>query len=233
MPKRNRPENTIFLLHPTRRYIYKIICENPGTYFYRLMKHGTAPISSATLLYHLGKLEEDGLIKSDKIDGKRIFFPRNLRTKELERAYMLLKNKNALKIFHYILDHDIEQCFQNEIARQLDLHHDTIRHHATRLADAELIIKEKRGKHNFFSIGRLGDEILEGSMKVFSEAYIRFIISKFADYCHFPEIISRTRDQLTIRVVCPHEDDIILTLDISGWTLEGMEELEETPTPTP
>ena len=72
------------------------------------MKHGTEPISSATLLYHLGKLEEDGLIKSDKIDGKRIFFPRNLRTKELERAYMLLKNENALKIFHYILDHDIE-----------------------------------------------------------------------------------------------------------------------------
>ena len=218
---RYRSDEKLFLLHPTRRNIYKILCENPGTYFYKLMKQGSSG-SSATVLYHLNKLEDDGLITSAKIDGKRIYFPKNLRTKEIERAYMLLKNKNALNIFLFIVNN--KSCFQNQMAREFSLHHDTIRHHATRLTDAELIEKKKDGKHVFFSIGRVGTAILEGSIILFSEAYIRFIISKLADDCHFPEIVSRTRDQLTIRVVCPGEDDIMLSIDISNWDVPIIED---------
>ncbi|MHA1520370.1 MAG: winged helix-turn-helix transcriptional regulator [Promethearchaeota archaeon] len=218
MSYRRNSEAKIFLLHPTRRNIYKIICENPGTYFYRLMQHGEDGISSATLLYHLSKLEEDDLIHSAKIDGKRIFFPKNLRDFETERAHMILKNKNARNIFLYILNH--EGCFQNEIARELEIHHDTVRHHVVKLVDSEMVEKIKEGRHVRFNIGRLGEEILEGSMMLFSEAYIRFIISKLADDCHFPEIVERTHDRIVIRVVCPQEDDIELSIDISGWTIE-------------
>ncbi len=221
MPYRRSSEDKLFLLHPTRRQIYKIICENPGTYFYKLMDTGT--VSSATLLYHLSKLEEDELITSEKIDGKRIYFPRNLRSKEIERAYMLLKNRNAARIFLYIVNN--EKCFQNELAREFNLHHDTIHHHISHLVDAELVEREKEGKLVKFRIGRLGRDILEGSLVLFSEAYIRFIISKLADDCHFPEIISRTSKELTIRVVCPGEDDIELTIDISGWSIEIIEDL--------
>jgi DNA-binding transcriptional ArsR family regulator len=226
---RNTLEDKLFLLHPTRRSIYRIICENPGTYFYRLMSEipkYDKKVSSATLLYHLSKLEEDGIIKSDKIDGKRIFFPKNLRTKEIERAFMLLKNNNARKIFLYIVNFD--NCFQNQLARALNLHHDSIRHHVLRLKDAELIDREKKGKHVRFSIGRLGREILEGSLSIFSETYVRFIISKLADDCHFPEIVSQTAEKLIIRVVCPREDDLELSIDISHWTIDYDEgEIEE------
>ena len=44
-----------------------------------------------------------------------------------------------------------------------------------------------------------------------------------ADDCHFPEIISRTSNQLQIRVVCPNEDDIELTIDISNWSTDLVE----------
>lgn len=186
------------------------------------MQHGEEGISSATLLYHLSKLEEDNLIDSAKIDGKRIFYPKNLRDFETERAFMILKNENAREIFLYILNH--ENCFQNEIAREMNLHHDTVRHHISKLADAEMVEKHKEGRQVHFKIGRLGKEILEGSMILFSEAYIRFIISKLADDCHFPEIIERTHDRIRIRVVCPQEDDIELSIDISGWTIEEAED---------
>jgi predicted transcriptional regulator len=219
---RRNSEDKIFLLHPTRREIYKIICENPGNYFYRLMQHGEDGISSATLLYHLSKLEEDDLIHSAKIDGKRIYFPKNLRDIETERAFMLLKNENARNIFLYILNH--ADCFQNEIARELEIHHDTVRHHISKLVDAEMVEKYKEGREVHFLVGRLGKEILEGSSILFSEAYIRFIISKLADDCHFPEIIERTNDRIAIRVVCPNEDDIELSIDISGWTIDDIED---------
>jgi DNA-binding transcriptional ArsR family regulator len=181
-------------------------------------------ISTATLIYHLSKLEEDGLITSEKIDGKRIYFPKNLRNKELERAFMLLKNENSEKIFAYVLNND--GVYQNELARVLNVHHDTIRYHADRLEDAELIETEKQGKLTKFHIGRLGKEMLEGSMNIFSEAYIRFILSKLADDCHFPEILSRTKDELVIRINCPGDDDITLSLNISNWVLE-FEEVNE------
>ena len=132
---------------------------------------------------------------------------------------MLLKNENAQAMFLMILNSG--KCFQNEIAKELGLHHDTIRHHALRLLDAELISKERDGRRVFYSIGEFGKQILEGSMNLFSEAYIRFIISNLADHCHFPEIVSRTKDKLEIRVVCPHEDDIFLSLDISGWSIDN------------
>jgi DNA-binding transcriptional ArsR family regulator len=224
MPQSSINLEKLFLLHPMRRNIYKIICESPGTYFYRLMSEipkYDKRISSATLIYHLSKLEEDGLITSEKIDGKRIYFPKNLRTKELERAFMLLKNDNASKMFVFILNND--GCYQNELARVLDVHHDTIRYHTERLEAAELITKEKDGKLVKFHIGRVGLEILNGSMNIFSEAYIRFILSKLADDCHFPEIISRTQDELVIRINCPGDDDITLTLNISNWTMDIQE----------
>lgn len=221
MPRSSINLDKLFLLHPMRRNIYKIICETPGVYFYRLMSEipkYDKRISSATLIYHLSKLEEDGLITSEKIDGKRIYFPKNLRTKEIERAFMLLKNENAAKIFMFILNND--GCYQNELARELNVHHDTIRYHTERLEAAELITKEKDGKLTKFHIGRLGLEILNGSMNIFSEAYVRFILSKLADDCHFPEIISRTKDELVIRINCPGDDDITLTLNIANWTID-------------
>ena len=81
--------------------------------------------------------------------------------------------------------------------------------------------------------------MLEGSMNLFSETYIRFILSKLADECHFPEILNRTKDELKIRINCPGEDDIILTLNISNWVLdveeiiptsEGSNEQKDAPT---
>lgn len=212
--------NKLFLLHPTRRTIYKIICENQGTYFYRLINEVSnidKKISTATLIYHLKKLEETDLISTDKIDGKRIYYPNNLRNAQIERAYALLKNKNALKIFLLILNNDGTFKNQNEIARDLNVHHDTIRYHTNRLEDAGLISKTKDGKLVEFEIGELGKELLKGSSKVFTQGYIRFLIKKLEDTCHFPEIIEQTRDKLTIRIVCKDEEDILLTLDLSGW----------------
>ncbi|MBD3349933.1 MAG: helix-turn-helix domain-containing protein [Candidatus Lokiarchaeota archaeon] len=210
----------LMLIHPTRLQIYKIICERPGTYFYRLMSElpkYTDKVSSATLIYHLKKLNEAKLIETAKIDGKRIYYPKKLRDFEAERAYMLLKNENALKIFEYVLNN--ESPFQNEIARELDVHHDTVYYHTQHLIDAGLISKEKDGKYIRFKISEIGENLLEGSLNIITDEYIRFILSKLADSCHFPEVIEKSTRFLKIRVVCPDEDDIEISIDLSGFEL--------------
>ena len=219
MPK--KPQK-MFLLHPTRWNIYKILCESPGTYFYQLMSElpkYSEKVSSATLIYHLKKLTEKNLIQTAKIDGKRIYYPNNLRDVEAERAYMLLKNDNARKIFQYILNKGNEKPFQNEIARELDVHHDTIYYHTQHLCDAGLIEKEKEGKFIKFSIGELGKKLLEGSLNVMTAEYIQFIMTHLADSCHFPEIIEQDESKVIIRVVCPDEDDIELSISLEEFDI--------------
>jgi len=208
----------LILIHPTRLQIYKIICESPGTYFYRLMSalpNYVEKISSATLIYHLQKLSEEKLIDTTKIDGKRIYFPINLRDSEIERAYMLLNNENAKKIFLYVVNKD--NAFQNEIARALNLHHDTIYYHIQHLCDAGLIEKEKEGKFARFHIGQIGKKLLEGSLNVITEEYIHFILSKLEDHCHFPEVLEKTKTHVKIRVVCPNEDDIEIEIRLKDF----------------
>lgn len=218
---KQKETDKLFLLHPTRWQIYKIICESPGTYFYRLMSElpkYSDKVSSATLIYHLKKLNDADMIETVKVDGKRIYFPTNLRSFEAERAYMLLKNDNARHIFQYIINH--EESFQNEIMRALNVHHDTIYYHIKHLVDAGLVQKEKRGKFSYFKIGKVGKELLNGSLNIMTEEYIHFILEKLSDSCHFPEIISKTENSITIRVVCPDEDDIELTIMLSDIEAE-------------
>jgi predicted transcriptional regulator len=217
MPKRN-PK--LFLLHPTRWQIYKMIAEVPGTYFYKLLKElpkYSEKVSSATILYHLKKLGEEGLLNTAKVDGKRIYFPNNLRNGEIERVFMLLKNENAKKIFQYIVNN--KNPFQNQIARELNVHHDTIYHHTKRLIEAGLIEKEKQGKFTCFSLGTVGKDLLAGSLNIMTEEYIQFILEKLSDWCHFPEIISKTENTVVIRIVCPKSDDIEISISLGSFEL--------------
>jgi DNA-binding transcriptional ArsR family regulator len=206
MPK-TAIENKLYLLHPTRWQIYKIISENPGTYFYKLMSElpkYSDKVSSATI----------------KVDGKRIYVPKNLRDLEAERAYMLLQNENARSIFLYVLNHD--KPFQNEIARELNVHHDTIYYHTQRLMDAGLIESEKEGKFIRFKIGAVGNSLLEGSLNIISDEYVRFVLSQLADVCHFPELISKTNNSLVIRIVCPDQDDITLEIKLADYNFTSI-----------
>jgi DNA-binding transcriptional ArsR family regulator len=179
--------------------------------------------SSATIIYHLKKLNEEKLLKTEKVDGKRIYFPTGLRDVEIERIFMLLQNENARLIFQYIINND--KPFQNEIARELNVHHDTIYYHTTHLEDAGLITKIKEGKFTRFSVADLGQELINGSLNVITEEYVNFIFDKLSSSCHFPEIVERTNDILRIRVVCPDEDDIELTISLADFQVSLISDL--------
>lgn len=223
MPKN---KENLLLLHPTRWSIYKIICENPGTYFYKLMNevaNFSDKASSATIIYHLKKLNEEKLLETEKVDGKRIYYPTGLRNVEIERIFMLLQNDNARLIFQFIINNN--RCFQNEIARELQVHHDTINYHVSHLEDAGLIVKEKEGKFTRFKVAELGEQLIDGSLNVITEQYVHYIFSKLSSSCHFPEIIEKTKSHLKIRVVCPNEDDIELTISLSDFQISLISEI--------
>jgi DNA-binding transcriptional ArsR family regulator len=217
MPKRQKRK--VFLLHPTRREIYKAICELPGIYFYNLINEladsERASLSFGTLSHHLRKLEESGLIASTKIDGKRVYYPKRLRDPEIERTFTLLRNENARKIFLYIVNN--ENCYQNEIARALGLHHDTVSYHAEKLAEEFLIEKEKDSKVVKFTVGERGKQLLQGSLNLITAQYVHFLETKIKEGCLTPQVIEQTPTSVTIRISCPREDDIEFSINLKDW----------------
>ncbi|NHJ87146.1 MAG: helix-turn-helix domain-containing protein [Asgard group archaeon] len=210
-------------MHPLRREIYQLVCETPGSYFFEIVSELAAP--QGTLSWHLRMLEKDGLIKSEKFGGKRLFFPKMLRSESAEKAFAILKNDTAAKVFDHIINNP--GCYQSEIADKLNIHHDTVRHHILRLQEAELIDIIRDGRTVKYFPGELGKELINGSLNVLSERYIRFLLDKLEEGCMTPEIIERDLQSISLRIECPNSEDIYLKIQLGPWETKAVDEEED------
>ena len=200
-------------MHPLRREIYQLVCETPGSYFYEIVSALDSP--QGTLSWHLRMLEKDGLIKSAKFGGKRLYFPKMLRSESAEKAFVILKNSTAAKVFDHIVNNP--GCYQTEIAEILGIHHDTVRHHIVRLAEAELIDIMRDGRTVKYFPGDLGKELINGSLNILSERYIRFLFDKLEEGCMTPEILERDLTSISLRIECPNHEDILMKIELGPW----------------
>ncbi len=211
------------LMHPLRRNIYKLICESPGAYFFQLASELSA--AHGTLSWHLKMLGRAGLIQTMKFGGKRIYYPKVLRSAQVETAYVALKSKTARKIFSYILNN--EGCHQLAIAESLKIHHDTVRWHASKLRKAGLIDVMREGRRIRYYVGDMGQKIVEGSLNLITESFIRFLCDKLEEDCLHPEVIEKDRGHVIIRIQCPRSQDIELAINLETWSFTEEEEEEE------
>jgi DNA-binding transcriptional ArsR family regulator len=202
------------LLHPFRRDLYQVLCENPGTYLLELVDMLESPLG--TLTWHLRILEREGLVKSIKFAGKRLYFPKMLRSQEAEKAYLTMRSDTAQRIFLFVLNN--QGCYQEQMAENLGVHHDTVRWHVSRMEEVGLlkVIREGRKKRHY--LAELGDSLLAGSLNVISESYVLFLMEKLEDGCLNPEIRERTPERVTIRIDCPEKgQDCFITIKLKEW----------------
>lgn len=214
------------LLHPIRREIFKIICETPGSYFYDLTKEfgddSTNPSSPATVQWHLRKLINAGLIDTVKHGGKRVYYPKGLRDKDVEKAYTILRNKTAKEIFQFIVNN--ENAYQKQIASAIrdGVHHDTVRWHTQRLAEVGLIEERSEGRMVKYQIGSLGRKLLDGSLNVLKENFTFHLTNILKENCLYPQVLEQSKDKLVIKISCPGSDDIEFEIKLEEWSLEDM-----------
>ncbi|NHK31492.1 MAG: helix-turn-helix domain-containing protein [Asgard group archaeon] len=203
-----------------RREIYQLVCETPGSYFFEIVSALAAP--QGTLSWHLRMLEKDGLIKSAKFGGKRLFFPKMLRSESAEKAFAILKNGTAAKVFDHIINNP--GCYQTEIAEKIGIHHDTVRHHISRLAEADLIEIIRDGRTVKYFPGELGKELINGSLNVLSERYISFLLDKLEEGCMTPEVVERDMHSISLRIECPNSEDIYMKIELGPWETRTSDE---------
>ena len=125
--------------HDQRRALYTTIVENPGSYLSEL--ETTTDLSLSTVRHHLRVLEEENLIETEKIRGKRRFSPVGAVDVTLRAALAEEATRRLLET----LD-SLGRARNDRLADELDLDPSTISHHLVRLEEANLVVRESDGR---------------------------------------------------------------------------------------
>ena len=125
------------LEHPMRQQLLRAIQERPGIHLRELASaHDTAVTNTQ---WHLRKLEQATLVKTQKVQGRRLYYPvqggQESKTKAIENA--ALRNPNAERVTEFLAAN--AGCNQRALAEALGMNPGTVRWHLRKLESAGLV----------------------------------------------------------------------------------------------
>lgn len=132
-----------------REQIYKAIEKAPGLHFRELQRRTNLAVGS--LQYHIDYLQRAHLIRTDR-HGKfvRYYTIRGKQLGEDTRTMSLLRQPSLRQICMFLLTR--RSANNAKIASHLNLSPSTTSWHVTKLVDAEILGKRRRGRKTFFYI---------------------------------------------------------------------------------
>lgn len=125
------------LEHPMRRSLLDQVEESPGVHLRELAnRHGTAVTNTQ---WHLRKLEMAGLIKTEKVQGRRLYYPTRggVAVKEQAIKNAAVQNPNAQRILDHLGANP--GCNQRNMAEALEMNPGTVRWHLRKMESANLV----------------------------------------------------------------------------------------------
>ncbi len=141
------------LEHPLRAAILETVQSTPGIHLRELaQRHDTAVTNTQ---WHLRKLEMAGLVRTQKVAGRRLYYPTaggvNSRQEALQNA--ATQNPNAAAI-HEFIQYEAG-CNQRKLADELAMNPGTVRWHLRKLEEAGLIRSVPEGTQTrYYSTAR-------------------------------------------------------------------------------
>lgn len=129
-----------------RRRIYEYILENPGVFYYDIVK--TLNISSHVVRWHLNMLVLFNFVNKIKIENHDIYFDVSISQKKAEAIYYI-SNDKCRKIIEYlkINDHGITKT---QLSKDLSMHLNTISKYLEGLENIRLLIRKKFSKKTLY-----------------------------------------------------------------------------------
>ena len=133
------------LEHGMRQDLLNTISAKPGIHLRELAtQHGTAVTNTQ---WHLRKLEQAALVKTQKVQGRRLYYPvqggQESKTKAIENA--ALRNPTAERVTEFLAAN--AGCNQRALAEALGMNPGTVRWHLRKLESAGLVRVIQEGAH--------------------------------------------------------------------------------------
>ena len=132
-------DDTDLLENPHRRAIYETIRADPGRCLTVVSEESDVALSTAR--HHLRVLEEEGLIRSTLVRGKRRYVPVGDHDVELQAALDDSATRAVLETLAAI-----GPATNGRIADELDRDPSTVSHHLSALEDDGLVVRERDGR---------------------------------------------------------------------------------------
>ncbi|MCA1818758.1 MAG: winged helix-turn-helix transcriptional regulator [Halobacteriales archaeon] len=125
------------LQHPLRQALLQTVQAEPGAHLRELAaRHHTAVTNTQ---WHLRKLEMANLVKTQKVQGKRVYYPVQGGVATRDRAIQnaALRNPNAEAVRAFVAANPGAEA--SDVSGNLHLNPGTVRWHLRRLEDANLL----------------------------------------------------------------------------------------------
>lgn len=135
--------------HEAREAVFGVVKERPGAYLSEVAKRAGLPLS--TTRHHIRVLEREDLVSGAKVRGKRRFYPANTSGIELTAA---LNDEATAAVLDAIAR--LSGASVSDLANNLGRDPSTISYHLQRLADDDIIVREREGRS---VMNRLAPEI--------------------------------------------------------------------------
>jgi predicted transcriptional regulator len=148
------------LEHPMRKLLLESIQTRPGIHLRELASsHATAVTNTQ---WHLRKLEQANLVKTQKVQGRRLYYPvqggQESRIKAIENA--ALRNPNAERVSEFLAAN--AGCNQRALAEALGMNPGTVRWHLRKLESAGLVRVIHEGSQARYFLMKAGARPMAG-----------------------------------------------------------------------
>ncbi|MCK5559894.1 MAG: winged helix-turn-helix transcriptional regulator [Thermoplasmata archaeon] len=188
------------LMNPVRREIFRYLCEFPCNHLSGISRD--LAITPPTTTWHLKKMIDRDLIARKKINGKIIFYPLNMIEEADIIILALINDLKVKRIFLTIKENP--GITQKEISLNLELKHQTVLWHTSKLEDVGLISTIEDGKFKRYYptnlLSELGDTHLS-KLRAFREWLIKAL--KYDGIA--PEVIRTTDKFILLRITTGRE----------------------------
>ena len=142
------------LLNFKRSKIYDYIVKNPGVYYYNIMK--TLNISSHVVIWHLNILQEFNYIGKTTIDNHDIYYEINVDL-DIVKIQYYLKNEKCKQIVDHLKSKHLGDT-KTSMARDLNMHPNTIKKYINILEDLEILLKTKASNTTIYLLNEVSLE---------------------------------------------------------------------------
>ncbi|WP_265111934.1 winged helix-turn-helix transcriptional regulator [Halosolutus halophilus] len=149
--KYSRYDDSDPLENDRRRTVYEIIQADPGCYLSRIGER--SDVSLSTVRHHVRILEDEGLVTTAKVNGKRRYYV------DCETSAAAQRNDFAVEDveLHAALDEpakrevletlaELGRAHNGRLADAIDRDPSTVSHHLSSLAEDDLVVRERDGR---------------------------------------------------------------------------------------
>jgi len=136
------------LTQRTRKELFSYLADNPGSNFSKMLRE--LDLGTSSLVHHLQVLEREGIIRSRKELGRRLFFPKGMVLPPYHGNSSLPPSPIQRVILRHLEEYG--PCSSSGIIKDLSLKRSTVNYSLHRLKDRGMIRSHIQGKQAYYQV---------------------------------------------------------------------------------